>query len=344
MSKNRNAWSLIELLIVIAIITLLLNLSLPAVRKSREASRRTQCQNNLRQIGVATNMFLSGRRHFPTAGGNAEDFDTVPAKHGFERAGWMFQLLPYTEQQSLYDQGHRVSVLEPLSPSGKRLIEIPIPLYTCPGRGLRISRPSPDGIQYALCDYAGVIADWIGNQWANTPLPLEEDMKRTWRGIIVKGGHFLRIDPDRNSGDSEDADPRKTEYVSYKRISPADVTDGLSKTILVMEKSVYSREYRSSGTEDEYWEEPGWPHGAHWVTMRLYLRPLQPDDNEIRPDVEHGFGSPHTGVVNAAFGDGSVRAISMDIDSGYDSGTVDSSIFGRLSIRDDSKTISADEF
>lgn len=333
MVKTRRGWTLIELLIVIAIIALLINLAVPAVQSSRATARRADCQNNLRQIGIATNVFVSSHRHFPTAGGNSQDFNTLLAKDGFERAGWAFQLLPNVEQQELYDIGHSVSVFDPVPELGMRLLEVPVAVYNCPDRGLRVSHSDPSsGANYALIDYAGVLADWIGNQGNNSPLPTEEEVDRTWRGILAKGGHF------RNSG------PDGTEYVAYRRIRPAHVTDGLSKTILVMEKAVSGDQYQSSG---KFWEEPGWVHCAHWPTMRLIRKPLLAD-GEPRDEShnELGFGSPHNLTVNAAFGDGSVRAISLDIDTHYNLDHPEgdgSGVLRWLGVRDDAKMIDLDE-
>jgi prepilin-type N-terminal cleavage/methylation domain-containing protein len=333
MSTLRRAFTLLELLIVIAIMTLLINLMLAAIQQSREAARRTQCQNNLRQIALAANLVVESTGSFPTAGGNADDFDTTPGKGGFERAGWGFQLLPYIEEQALYDYGHSISVLERIPALGQSLLEVPISIYNCPGRGGRISSPTPDGFAYALGDYAGVVSDWIHNQWANTPLPVTEEVEKTWRGIIAKGGHFLQVGPD------------GSEYVLYKKVRPADVTDGLSKTILVMEKAVHADNYQSSGTGNEYWDEPGWAHCAHWTTMRLTRKQLLADSDPMRSESnEFGFGSPHPQIVNAAFGDGSVRAVSMDIETSYllDDGER-SGILRWLGVRDDGNLVDMDQ-
>jgi len=328
MTSRRRAFTLIELLIVIAIIGLLLNLSLPAIQKSRETARRTQCQNNLRQIGVATASFVSSNRFFPSAGGNAEDFDTIPAKGGFERAGWTFQLLPFIEERELYDRGHQVSLADAVPGSGTNVQETPVPMYICASRGVRIA-PSPEGFHFALGDYAGVITDWIRDQWANQPLPTDEQVQETWRGIIAKGGHFLRADPDGSA------------YKWYPRVRPADVTDGLSKTILVMEKAASSDDYQATQIEDEFWEKPGWAHCAHWTTMRLIRAPLLADNDPARfEDGELGFGSPHLGTANAVFGDGAVRAISLDVETSYNiEGSGQSGVLRWLGTRDDGEMI-----
>ncbi len=329
MAAKRRAFTIIELLIVIAIIGLLINLSLPALQSARQAARRIKCEDNLKQIGLATSNFVSAKGYFPTAGGNGDDYDTMLAKGGFERAGWGFQLLPFIEQQPLYEYGHNFTVAKPIPALGKKLVEIPMTIYNCPDRGKRVSLPAPDGTVYALCDYAGCIADWIRDQYKNSPLPTDEELKRTWRGIIVMGGHFDHTDPDGQSV-----------YVTYPKVRVADVTDGLSKTILVMEKAVNVDHYKSSGKGDEYWEEPGWAHCANWDTMRLVRKKLLSDD-ETPPDNEpqFGFGSPHPRIVNTVFGDGSVRGLSLEIDTHYDLEDTDnplkSGVLRLLGTRDD---------
>src|SRR5688572_16971829 len=101
------AFTLVELLVVIAIIGVLVGLLLPAVQAAREAARRSQCINNLRQVGVGCLNFQSAMGAFPTAGGAVEQFfnpaELSKAAYGYEGASWMYQILPYIEQQNLYN-------------------------------------------------------------------------------------------------------------------------------------------------------------------------------------------------------------------------------------------------
>ncbi|HOM19265.1 MAG TPA: DUF1559 domain-containing protein, partial [Thermoguttaceae bacterium] len=100
------AFTLVELLVVITIIGILISLLLPAVQSAREAARRTQCINNLKQIGLAILNHEQARREFPTGGDipwpNIANYLTNgqpngPAKQGL---GWAYQILPYLEQQA----------------------------------------------------------------------------------------------------------------------------------------------------------------------------------------------------------------------------------------------------
>lgn len=108
-SASRMGFTLIELLVVIAIIAVLIALLLPAVQQAREAARRTQCKNHLKQMGLALHNFHDTRNRFPTGGStpwapitytSSGAIDDPPAMG----AGWMVQILPYIDQQNLYQQ------------------------------------------------------------------------------------------------------------------------------------------------------------------------------------------------------------------------------------------------
>src|SRR5688500_3602872 len=95
---RRRGFTLIELLVVIAIIAVLIALLLPAVQSARDAARRSQCKNNLKQIGLALHSFHDVKKHFPP--GNITDGNLGQQNHG----NWAIYILPFLEQEALYDQ------------------------------------------------------------------------------------------------------------------------------------------------------------------------------------------------------------------------------------------------
>lgn len=112
-SPFRRGFTLIELLVVIAIIAVLIALLLPAVQQAREAARRTQCKNNLMQIGIALNNYMMAHNVLPP--GTENDTGPIVSKEGAGyHMGWLAQILPYIEQQNAYSKiDFDVSVYDP---------------------------------------------------------------------------------------------------------------------------------------------------------------------------------------------------------------------------------------
>src|SRR5687767_6993146 len=119
---ERQAFTLVELLVVIAIIGVLVALLLPAVQAAREASRRMQCSNNLKQIALALHNYHDVHKTFPPA--------YIPDADGKPMHSWRVLILPYIEQQPLFTQ---YDFNEPWNgPNNSRLANISIPVYHCP--------------------------------------------------------------------------------------------------------------------------------------------------------------------------------------------------------------------
>jgi len=325
---------------VIAIIAILIGLLLPAVQKVRAAAARIKCANNLKQIGLACHNYESAYGYFPTAGAQSQAFgNTAIPNPGFEIQGWGYTLLPYIEQDNLYRLGANNNSYGWISSLGKAEVEVVIPTYVCPARSNRVSVPMPWGSVYAMNDYAGVMVEW-GFEWQTTKPP-DPNEPNTFMGIIVKGGH-IRTD-----------NPSLTQ--KYGTVKVASVSDGTSSTIMIMEKSVYAKNYQPGNWD--WWELPGWAHNADWPNMRLignWLPLLR--DTDQRPQwmydsaggakpAEFSFGSNHLGGALAVFGDGSVKSLSYDINSCGNRGWSDNTcILYHLGHRSDGTVVSANSY
>lgn len=165
----RQAFTLVELLVVIAIIGVLVALLLPAVQASREAARRTQCKNNLKQVGLAFHQHHDVHQFLPTGGWDWSTPPTyvngMPAIGREQQAGWGFQILPYVEQAAVWNGGSGATDFD----KSLAAMAAPIKLFFCPTRRqpqvVIYSYPGYLGgidATHALCDYAASNLDGRG--------------------------------------------------------------------------------------------------------------------------------------------------------------------------------------
>lgn len=334
-SSRRGGFTLVELLVVIAIIGILVGLLLPAVQQIREAARRTQCLNNLKQLGLASHNFESAFKRFPTAGDCSDGFwdplQQFKQRFGFENGSWMFQVLPYIEQQALSDKRE----LDGWWNGVETLIETPVTMFNCPSRVDRFCVRQGFLVPFALNDYAGVAGGWAselggvanwGLTYSNWDVPNAFESETVWTGIIAKGGHAKT-----NGG--------PTQIFRYGNVTFGTIGDGASNTILLMEKAVNGKFYSFSCSRWSDWWESGYYHPADYTSMRLASVAFPSDpwggwrgydvglwgDSQQRPanliseaasnggrTRELGFGSAHPGIVCCVMGDGSTHTVGQN--------------------------------
>ena len=144
-TSKRNAFTLIELMVVIAIIGVLVGLLLPAVQQAREAARRLSCGNNLKQIGLAMHSHHSAIRYLSTDGW--EFAWTGDANQGAGRkqpGNWLFNILPFIEQNAIHDMGFGLSGSAKLDAHRNRM-ETPLGFINCPSRRSATAVKYPSG-------------------------------------------------------------------------------------------------------------------------------------------------------------------------------------------------------
>jgi prepilin-type processing-associated H-X9-DG protein len=274
--NRRWAFSLIELLVAVAIIGTLVGLLLPAVQKAREAASRMSCGNNLKQIGLALHQFHDANQCLPGNGG-WDGVQTIKDVNGAtinvqtqifqlnrtftwgvgdpqlsvqDQAGpWTFSILPFLEQSATFQV---------------RDWSTPAAVYNCPSRRGKLSLPTRN-------DSYGT---YFGGSW-------------TWAKCDYAGNGLLF--------------PARPNCVRF-----AQITDGTSSTLLVGEKVMDPASYVSGSW---YWDEPYFLGGSD-NSARHGLLVLR---DAAGVTVPQNWGAAHTGSAQFVFADGSVRPLSYDI-------------------------------
>jgi prepilin-type N-terminal cleavage/methylation domain-containing protein/prepilin-type processing-associated H-X9-DG protein len=297
--RSFNAFTLVELLVVIAIIGVLIALLLPAVQAAREAARRTQCQNHLKQMGLAVQNYNSARGEYPT-GGTEPWHDQGGLDARFSKGyGWMVQILSYVENENLrniskgYGLGDRQRDLE--------VRKTPVPMYFCPSRRQAIVRTAPASAEN--CSLGCALNDYASATPANNMANVHPDLWY-WQGVghgtVVKGKEYFGV---------------ITRTIASDPCRDKDVTDGLSNTLMIGEKRVYLDRYEIGDWHDDIGWTDGWDPDIVRYTGYLPGPDVVEGPNAPPPD-QYGyhFGSAHVTGFNAVFADGHVATISYDVD------------------------------
>ena len=280
---KRHGFTLIELLVVIAIIGVLMSLLLPTLGAVREAARRTQCLNNLHQIGLGINNMESQYGYYPSGG------------HGFlwigdpdwgfglsQKGGFLYTILPFVGEQPLFQKPNSGSNRRQMT---NEMCQTPVSLYTCPSRRVSTNYPG----QYGGSDYKN--AD-----------------KNVLNASCFHGCYAINGGPNTQNYGGE-AFGWTTDGICTAGCltSQGEVSDGLSNTLLVAEKYVRV-EYYMTGQDGG--DDQAAFSGDSLDQIRWGNKPYQDTLGYTSSEI---FGGPHNASFNAVFCDASTKKIRYSI-------------------------------
>jgi prepilin-type N-terminal cleavage/methylation domain-containing protein/prepilin-type processing-associated H-X9-DG protein len=309
----RHGFTLVELLVVIAIIGILVALLLPAVQAAREAARRTECQNHLRQLSIACLNHLDTHKVFPSGGWGYYWVGDRDAGFGARQpGGWTYNILPFIEEQALYDLGADGACPPYDSTTQKtgatQREQTPLPVFNCPSRRpARLYQRDTANFPFRGLNYNQIDSVARTDYAGNTGTILLSGFSTTGFGAT----RFPRTIADALNADAF-AWPRPTDGVFVQRgeLKLQRVTDGTSKTYLIGEKFLDPLAYEVGTVHND---SESIHTGFNNDTLRGTCGTPLRDTPGIGPyDV---FGSAHPGAWNVSFCDGSVQAISYEVDA-----------------------------
>jgi prepilin-type N-terminal cleavage/methylation domain-containing protein/prepilin-type processing-associated H-X9-DG protein len=288
---RKAGFTLVELLVVIAIIGILVGLLLPAVQAAREAARRMQCSNNLKQLGLASHNYHDTFKRFPVGHYRAGNLDPR-AGQGGRGFAWSVGLLPYIEQGNLFNRFNQGLVLPFQAPGGTAppnddlfdngsLATTPLAVFSCPSDTKPPQRNQGAIPNSATSSYAGAASAYIGFGRTNT---------------LRANGVF-------------DTNQRGAPY------GIKDMTDGTSNQVLVAERkwrmnaNLVSPARIFGGST-----QIGFAEGQSNNVMVTGEWPLNLTALQGNGNAGQTAGSEHVGGAQFAFGDGSVHFISENVD------------------------------
>ena len=306
---RRSAFTLVELLVVIAIIGILIGMLLPAVQQVREAARRTDCLNRLRQIGLATVNHHDTLGSYPPARLFARPNAVRPFDKGVDEPSWLVRIMPFMEANNLYQKWDlSVSYNDQLDEAKGN----PVELFICPSRRSVDGAQTPSGtIQQQVTTscgcggwltievVGGVTGDYAGNHGDLSPgsqgLPTDFYYGGNGTGVII-------------SSRAKTQPSGQLDY--FDKITMASITDGSSNTYLAGELHVRPEDLNTIPYNGPIFNGEDL---AAFARIGVPGVPLLGALDE--PGTILGFGSAHPGVCNFARSDGSTASVNLNLDT-----------------------------
>ncbi len=298
LGRRGSGFTLVELLVVIAIIAVLIGLLLPAVQAARESARRTQCTNNLRQIGLASLTYESAKKFLVPA--FLGDNSLISQAGGYNSwPTWAALILPYMEEKGIADLWDLKRVVAAQVPAA---YQTPVKAYSCP------SRPPPVLSQSDFATPGGTTSDYAAN-FGTLVTPASDTTFSQANGSVVPA--IPRVGP---------ADARGPVLLSAQhQVSIGKVRDGTSKTTLFGEKWISPTETRGRNGDASV-------YSGIRNTQRRMMGFSQPENGNrklLAPTYGAGevpisvpgsyFGGPHTDMTMFVFVDGHVQPLANTV-------------------------------
>jgi prepilin-type N-terminal cleavage/methylation domain-containing protein len=320
--------TLVELLVVVAIVAVLVGLLLPAVQAAREAGRRTWCQGNLRQLALGCLAHESVRGFLPTGGwGGAWVGDPDRGFDVKQPGGWAFNLLPHVEQAALHNVGGGLTDAAAKADLALIRLATPLAIFTCPSRRaartwpLAAAKPAVNvvAVPTTVSRRPAVVArgDYAANMGSG-------DMANRYRSggspAPVVAGDMMTD----TMWHSAFGPPPDGLVFRRSRVRLKEITDGLSMTYLLGEKYIDPAAMATGLSDDD---DQCLYSGHDRDVLRTGLEPPSQDQPGFDPVTVSGvagssnkfplplaFGSAHPGGCGMALADGSVRPVAYSID------------------------------
>lgn len=330
--RARMAFTLIELLVVIAIIAVLIALLLPAVQQAREAARRSQCKNNLKQIGLAMHNYLDTFGTFPIGSLYALSPNFPP--YSSSQIAWNARLLPYLEQAVIYQQLNFNTHPATGSAANTSVGRTELSVFRCPsdGNGKASLGSSSTYNQYGPTNYVVCVGGGSGSDDdgrggggdGSSPSFTVPSSNATWnacpqnndrqRGIFSANSHAKIASITDGTSNTAAASECRVGIPRYNQTSPAGDTNctptGLGSGATRYTNSGYSWLFGQT--------IPGWYYSAMY-TPNFKRAPTATEPDGIYDCTNNALGgayvarSLHTGGVQVVMADGSVRFVSDNV-------------------------------